>query len=145
MTFFFDRNIAVRLARMLDAYDLDNTVRHQDDDTRFAASSTDIDIIEVLSQEKPRPILITADFSMSRKPNERAALARSGLTVVFLRKRFHSLPRHDQAVKLLSIWPTIVGETSHCRQPTAFDVTPAARKLNRLCFTADLARQDRTM
>jgi len=133
LNFFFDRNIGVRLARMLDAFDARSTVRHQDDDGRFDEQTTDVDLIRGISHDDPRPVFITADFNIYKKrPDERRALAASGLTVVFLRRRFHQLDFHTQAVKLLSIWPTIVKETSRCREPTAFEVTPTAKKLDRI-------------
>jgi hypothetical protein len=68
----------------------------------------------------------------TRNPEERRALAMSGLTCVFFRKGFHSLPFHTQAVKLLTIWPEVVRETSRCTEPTAFEVTPAAKKVQRI-------------
>jgi hypothetical protein len=139
LIFFFDRNLGVRLARMLDAYDGQHTIRHLDDDTRFPKDVSDMDLIEALSSDEPAPVLVTADVNMyTKNPEERRALARSGLTCVFLRKGFHSQPFHTQAVKLLSIWPEIVRETSRCSEPTAFEITPAARKVQRLCPTRDL-------
>jgi len=139
--FFFDRNIPIRLAKMLDAYDAGNIVLHHDQDPRFDEDSADTDIISEISQDKPRPIFITADVNMyTKNPNERIALANSGLTVVFIKKHFTSLSFHQQALKLLTIWPLIVQETTRCRRPTAFEVTPGARKLNLLGLTAGLLR-----
>jgi len=139
VNFFMDRNIGVRLARMLDAYDAKNTVRHQDDDSRFDKNTTDRELLTTLANEKPRPVFLTADLNMyKRRPDERKALAESRLTVVFLRRRFHHLPFHTQAVKLLKLWPQIVMETGRARQATAFEITPAATKTERLGPTADL-------
>jgi hypothetical protein len=140
LIYFFDRNIGVRLARMLDAYDGQHTVRHLDDDTRFPKTVSDIDMIHVLSTDNPRPVFVTADVNMrTRIPEERNALAGSELTCVFLRRGFHALPFHTQAVKLLSIWPEIVRETIRCSEPTTFEVAPAAIKVQRLCPTRNLA------
>lgn len=141
MNFFTDRNIAVRLARMLDAYDAQNTIRHQDDDSRFDKDTSDVVLLKTLGAEDPKPVFITADLNLfKRDPDERRALGESSLTVVFLRKRFHSLPFHTQAVKLLKIWPSIVSETSRARQATAFEITPAATKVQLPGPTAELLR-----
>ena len=43
MKFFFDRNIAARLARMLDQFDDVHTIRHHDDDGRFTPTTPDIE------------------------------------------------------------------------------------------------------
>jgi hypothetical protein len=139
VNFFFDRNIGVRLARMLDAYDKEHVVRHHDDDGRFEPRTRDVEMLRTLAQDVPRPVLVTADLNiLQRYPAERKALVASGLTVVFLRKSFHSLPFHTQAVKLLRIWPEIVRETSRVRQPTAFEITSASRKVQRIGLTTDL-------
>ncbi|MFB3892686.1 MAG: hypothetical protein ACE15C_11755 [Phycisphaerae bacterium] len=92
-----------------------------------------------LSSETPKPVLLTADLNIyTRNPVERKALAGSGLTVVFFRRGFHKLDFHTQAVKILTIWPEITRETARCAQPTAFEVTPAARKVQRIGLTANL-------
>ena len=137
--FFFDRCLPLRLARMLDGYDQQNHIMHQDDDKRFDCKDEDVFIVQALSQEDPKPVFITADVNMyTRKPNERKALRESGLTCVFFKKRFNNLPVHDQAMKVLKLWPEIVEQTSRCRHPYAFEVSPAATKLHRYCLTKDL-------
>ena len=73
MNFFFDRCVAVHLARMLDAYDRDNTIGHLDDDRRFSPSTPDIEWINAIASDEPKPTLITADQRMRRDPVERHA------------------------------------------------------------------------
>ena len=139
MNFFFDRNLPERLARMLDAYDPINTVTHQDDDGRFDHTATDVYLLMTLAADTPKPVFMTADINIHRKnPSERKALKDSELTVVFLRRRFHSQPIHTQAVNLLKVWPEIVKETARCKEPTAFELTPSARKPQRIGYTKDL-------
>jgi hypothetical protein len=128
LKFFFDRNIAVRLARMLSALDAQHQVVHQDDDPRFCRRSEDVFIIATLAAEHPKPVFLTADLNMRAKyPHERKALSESGLTLVFFRRTFHNLDFYVQAAKLVKIWPTIVAGTGRCRCPTAFEVTPNAK------------------
>ena len=123
MKFFFDRNIARQLARVLAGYETKHEVLHEDDDPRFRKDSKDVFVINALAHEKPKPVFLTADLNMrSKYPREREALAESGLTVVFFRKTFHNLPVHTQATKLLKAWPRIVEATCRCSRPTAFEV-----------------------
>jgi hypothetical protein len=136
--FFFDRCLAVRLARMLDAYDRDHTVRHLDDDRRFGPTTPDVEWITAIAAEDPKPALVTADLRVRRNPPERQALRDSGLTIFFFRAGFHDLNLHQQAVKLLTIWPEIVKQATRAAEPTAFEITAAARKVDRLCRTSQL-------
>ena len=139
MNFFFDRCIAIRLARMLAAYDSVHKVTHLDDDARFTKDTEDVDFIAILAKDNPKPVLVTADVAMRRKPVERQELRSSGLSIVFLRARFNSQGFHDQAVKLLKIWPQITLTAERATEPTVFEITPSARKVDRLCLTRDLS------
>ena len=123
---------------MLDAYDRENEIQHLDDDSNFAPTTPDIEWIRKIASYEPKPILITADQRMRRNPVERRALSESGLTIVFLRSGFHQLTFHDQAVKLLTLWPKIIDVTGRVLEPTAFEITPAARKVDKLGKTRDL-------
>ncbi|HUT01676.1 MAG TPA: hypothetical protein VM031_04430 [Phycisphaerae bacterium] len=136
MKFLFDHNISVRLARMIDAYDSPNEVRHLSQDERFARGVPDAVLLETIRHDTPRPVLVTRDVAMRTTPDERKALASSGLTVVFL--RFRNLDFHTQAVRLLKLWPEIVREAEGAKEPTAFEVTAGARKVQRLRPTAEL-------
>lgn len=138
MTFYFDRNIGLRLARMIDAYDAANSVIHQDDDIRFTPTTDDISLIELLSADDPLPIWVTGDLGQKRRPLEREALRQSELTVIFLRAGWFQLPFHTQAVKLLTLWPKMVLEASRAREPTAFEISPTSMKVDRLRPTRNL-------
>jgi PIN like domain len=136
--YFFDRNIPCRLVHMLAGYDAEHIIVHQDDDGRFKPDSTDVFLIGTLSQEKPKPVLLTADLNMRTKhPSERKALAASELTLVFFRKVFHNQQIHEQAVKMLRVWPSITKAIGRCRAPIAFEVT-ANGKLCKLGPTSGL-------
>jgi hypothetical protein len=136
--FFFDRCVACRLVRMLDAYDVHNTARHLDDDARFEKTSADVDIIATVAADVPKPVYVTADLANRRVPEERAALRDSGMSIVFLRGKFHHIAIHDQAVKLLRIWPEVVAACERCREPTAFEITPATTKVTTWRKTREL-------
>lgn len=130
MRYVFDRNIPLQLARMINGFDTDNTIIHQDEDQRFVRDTPDIQLIDTLSRERPSPVLLTADLNMKTKyAVERKALAGSGLSVVFFRKTFHNLSVHMQAQKILAVWPAIVIATTDAQAPTAFEVTAKGRLL----------------
>lgn len=125
MKFFFDRNIANRLVRVLNEWSTSDDLLHQDDDDRFEKTSSDVFIIQTLSKERPRPIFLTADLNIRRKyPEERRALRDSGLIVFFFKKGFHNLPIRVQAQKAIGIWDEIVEKATQCSKPVAFSVGP---------------------
>jgi len=124
LTFFFDRNIAIRLVHMVNGFETTHTVIHLDDDKRFKHTSKDVFIIKTLSKENPMPVFLTCDLNMrSKYPEERKALQNSGLTVIFFRKTFDKLSIHKQSIKMMVAWEQIVPAVAECRQPTAFEVS----------------------
>ncbi len=138
MIFFFDRNIPIRLAKVVGAYDPEHTVIHQDNDNRFRPQSTDIEIISQLANDKPKPVFVTADEAMRRNANERKALADSQLTLIFFKAGWHQLDFHTRAVKLLDIWPVLTQTCQHVREPTAFEITAVFKKLDLIGPTLNL-------
>ncbi|NLF31087.1 MAG: hypothetical protein GX591_09400 [Planctomycetes bacterium] len=137
MKFYFDNNLPIRLARMLNHFDAGHTVSHITEDRRFQHNTPDVDIIASLAAESPRPVFLTADMSMYRKvPVERLALADSGLTIVFFRRNFDNLDFPTRAWKLVKLWPQIIAETTRCRVPTMFEITAKAEKVQSLGPTA---------
>lgn len=147
MTFFFDRNISVHIARMLNHYDRENNIIHQDDDGRFEPDSEDVHIIKTLSSETEKPHWMTADISQLKNPAERAALRDSGMTIFFC-KKMAAVSRHHQSVKMLVIWPQILERAATVKLPTAFEVPFGKiggrlnQKITRLAHTAELFRGD---
>jgi hypothetical protein len=59
VNFFFDRCLPRRLAWMLDEYEAEHTIVHQDNDDRFASDTSDIELIKTLSSDIPKPVLVT--------------------------------------------------------------------------------------
>ena len=139
MIFFFDENTSPRIARMLAAYDLDSTVRNIHDDKHIFLGTKDIPLLDALRTENPKPVLITADVNMAtRHPDERQALANSGLTVVFFTPKFHDLDMHQQAIRALTVWPAIVDAVRRYAVPTAFAIKARSREPIRLGPTSQL-------
>jgi len=136
--YVFDTSISVRLALLLDAYDCENEVRSLAETDAGDPGAPDSVILEALRGQTPRPVFVTPDPGRATNAQARVLLARSSLTVVFLRRGWSSLPFHTQAVRLLTIWPEIVAATSRVKVPTAFEISPSARKVQRLGPTAEL-------
>ena len=138
MKFVFDRCVARAHARALNEYDKDNILAALDDDPRFKPTSKDVDIIEILSSEKPKPVFVTSDLNMKTKhPHERKALAGSGLTLVFLTKGFNSVEILVAARRLYQVWPRIVSAVKKCKSPTVFDVKLKGEALRNCGLTKD--------
>lgn len=132
--------MARALARIADAYDRNNTIRHHDDDNRFENTTDDITLISTISNDKPKPVFLTADTSQLRRPSERAALRDSAMSIVFFKSRFNSMPFRDQCLKILYSWDSIMLECGTCKRPTAFEITSRVKseKVARLRFTSEL-------
>ena len=95
MNFFFDRGVAVRLARMLAAYDGHNVATHQDDDdARFHPRSKDVEIIRPVARDEAKPVYLAADLSSRTVPEERAALRDSAMTIGVRRQ---TVPPHGDS------------------------------------------------
>lgn len=145
MKFFFDRNVSKHLARMLHGIDREHSIVHQDDDNRFEDTSTDVHIINTLASETPKPVFLTQDIGQKKDPDERKALADSGMSIVFWRK-LSQASHFDQAIRVLAIWPAIVDYCDRCKVPTAFEVPSGKipkdlpRKLDDLGPTQELFR-----
>jgi hypothetical protein len=138
MVFFFDANLSVYIARMLAQFDRQSVIRHLFDDRAFNRDDEDVVIIDKLSHENPKPVFVTADTNIGRRPLERHALKNSGLSCVFFRKSFLGLGFHTQAWKIVKLWPQIAEEASKCKQPTAFEIFSKANRVEFFCLTKDL-------
>lgn len=128
----------LRLARGLAAFDIfpEDIIGHLRDDSRFNSDSGDADIYRVLSQDNPRPVVVSCDLGQrTRGSPEREALRASGLTVVFFAQGFAHLSIHPQAVLAIRAWPDIRRAIEQSRMPTLFQVT-AKGKVGALFATA---------
>lgn len=137
MNFFFDRNVPFRLARMIAGYEYSViSIEHLDE--RFEKTTSDIEWIQALTQ-RPEPwAVISGDGRILRNPAERAVLGASGLTFFLLRSGWVNLPPHDQACKLLKVWPKIVEAADEAREPSVFEIPVSAPKVEFRSFTSKL-------
>jgi hypothetical protein len=121
MNFFFDRCMPHRLARMVDAYETDHTVRHHDDDPRFKESTTDVEWLTALAADDPRWIIVSGDGRILKNRAERAALEEANLSCVCLTKAWMNMAIHEFAWKFLRVWPEIA-ENAKVGVPSIFEV-----------------------
>lgn len=110
---------------MLSHYDRVNTIDHQDTDNRFHSRSTDLELITAVSSDPIKPVWVTADMKQRTRGNpERIALADSGMSAVFFRSGFNSdIPTRLQAIKIITVWDSIVHQCKRTRVPYVFEVS----------------------
>ncbi len=108
MRFFCDRNVPPRLARMVDVFDNQNTIRAYNDDDRFDETTADVEWIRVLSADNPAWIIISGDGRILKNKIELAALKESKLSFFCLAKQWMGMKIHDQAWRFVKVWPDIV-------------------------------------
>lgn len=122
MKFFFDRNISIHIARMINHFDRQNLVVHQDEDRRFVNNADDILLINTVKQDDDHVIWVTSDISQRTNARERQALKDSGMSLVFF-KRFHkNANAHYQAMKVLAVWPRLCQLCDTNRVKMAYEV-----------------------
>ncbi len=108
MRFFFDRNMSIWIARMVDAFEREHTVRHHDDDPRFIPTTSDIEWIQALGADDPSWIVISGDGRILRNKVEIAALREARLTFFCMTKQWMHMGIYEYAWKFMKIWPEIV-------------------------------------
>ncbi len=137
----------MHIARMVGNFERAHDVIHQDDDANFQPTDEDVDIVKKVSELYRPAVWITADIAQKRKPDERAALRDSGLSVFFFKGIFgEGKDPHFQVLKVLSAWPRIVEEATRAKVPTAYEIPcgPAGvrlAKIDRLGPTAELFKK----
>lgn len=124
MNFFFDRNIAPRLAKMVAAYEGDrHNVCHHDE--RFDPETKDADWIRTLGQEKAGWVVISGDAAILRNKAEKAVLREANLSFFCMPKQWFTMSFHDQAWKFIRVWPQIVS-SADTKPPRIFDLQMGA-------------------
>jgi len=136
LNFFFDRNVSVRLARMISGYDPVHTIEHHDD--AFDKSTPDIDWMRQLSGRREKWFVVSGDFSILRNRAEAAVLRESELTFFALKSGWTNLDIHTQACKLLKVWPRVTEQATRIRVPTVFEIPVSAVKIDRYGATSEL-------
>ena|SRR5947207_12367405 len=114
MNFFFDRCVPIRVARMVDAYEVEHTIRHHDDDARFNPKTKDIEWMRALASDGHLAwIIISGDGRILKNSAEAAVLKEVNLTFFSLSKQWPNTPIPDYAWKFMKTWPRIVEIARH--------------------------------
>lgn len=133
MRFFFDNNIAVKIARavaeLASAQGIE--VVHLTD--RFDQAVRDIDWISALREEGDW-VIVSGDIRISKSRAERAAWHESGLTAFFLDENWPRKRFWVQSLELVKWFPIIVETAGQCAPGSGYKL-PSQGKAPKLIYT----------
>jgi hypothetical protein len=121
MRFFFDRCMSIRIARMINAYESEHTIRHHDEDSRFSPTTKDEEWISALARDDPPWVALSGDGRILTNKVMRAQLQRVGLRFFYMAPPWMKMKLHEYAWKFVRIWPEIVN-TAHTAKGQLFEV-----------------------
>lgn len=139
MRIFFDRCFAKQLCAAITALESGTHVVEYHDD-HFAPTTTDVQWLRAVGQWTPKPIVVSGDVRILRKPDELRELIDQDLTFIFLAPGWTNIPFNDCAWKFLKAWPAILREADRCRQPTAFRVSHSNSAIESIGLTKGLKK-----
>jgi uncharacterized membrane protein YgcG len=118
--FFFDNNLAIKIAHGLDQMVRpEHRVVHLRDE--FLPNVEDAVWMKALAKEQDL-VIITADVAISRNPHEVKAWKEAGHTVFFLKPGWTDLTFWEQANKFTKCFPQIISEAMRSKRGAAFIV-----------------------
>lgn len=121
MKFFFDNNLAPKLARGLNAMvQPEHEIVHLKD--AFPADTEDHVWMQSLAGDKKLAI-VTADVCIGRNPHEVRAWKEAGHTIFFLKPGWLNLRFWDQANKFTNCFPDLIEEAEDAERGSAFSVS----------------------
>jgi hypothetical protein len=132
MRLFFDRNMSVYLARMIDIYEREHTIVRHDEDGRFGPRTPDIEWIKALASDYPPWAVLSADGRILKNKVEKAALEEARLTFFCLTKTWaNGMNFHEYTWKFIKIWPKILEKAKH-PTPKIYEVSDSKVDLIRI-------------
>jgi len=121
VNFFFDNNLAPKLARTMSAaLEPEHKVIHLKE--RFAPNVEDERWMRELASEKDW-IIITADVRISRNPHEVRAWQEAGHTIFFLKPGWTDLTFWEQMNKFSRCFPEIIQTAVRAERGSCFFVS----------------------
>lgn len=121
MKFFFDNNLAPKIAKGLNVFvSPEHQVFHLKD--KFAANAGDSDWMKALGKEE-NWVIVTADIHIGKNPHEIAAWKEAGHTIFFLKPGWLKLSFWDQAHKFVKCFPEIIALAEQAKCGTSFIVS----------------------
>jgi hypothetical protein len=119
--FFFDNNLAAKLAKGLNGFvSPEHEVIHLKE--KFPANTPDTDWMRALGHEKDW-IIVTADTNIGKNPHEIAAWKEAGHTIFFLKPGWLKLTFWDQAQKFVKCFPEIIATAKHAKRGASYIVS----------------------
>jgi len=122
VNFFFDNNLAPKLARSLNLLvEPEHKIVHLKD--KFPAPNIpDPEWMKKLAEEEDW-IIVTADVRISRNPHEVKAWKEAGHTVFFLKPGWTNISFWEQATKFTKLLPEIIETAKKAREGSGFLVS----------------------
>ena len=128
MNFFADNNISPAIADALSSLSQREGVEVVPLRKKFPASVDDRVWLESLGKER-NWVILSGDFSITRKPHEHLAWQQCGLTGFFLQRGWMHIRFWDQSWKLVKWWPTIIETAKRFETGHSFSVPVNGSKL----------------
>jgi hypothetical protein len=128
MRFFVDNNLAPAISHALHALSQREEIEVLHLRSKFPPNVTDVEWLETLRQERNR-VILSGDFTITKKSHERLAWQQCGLTVFFLQKGWTNIPFWDQSWKIVKWWPTIFTTAKRFETGHSFLVPISGNKL----------------
>ena len=120
MKFFFDNNLAVKIAHGLDQMVRpEHRVVHLRDE--FLPNVEDAVWMKALAKEEDL-VIVTADVAINRNPHEIRAWKEAGHTLFFLKPGWTDLTFGEQANKFTRCFPEIIKQAMRSERSAAFTV-----------------------
>lgn len=121
MKFFFDNNLAPKIAKGLNGFvSPDHKVIHLKE--QFPANTDDVDWMRKLAQEEDL-IIVTADVRIGKNPQEIEAWKQAGHTIFFLKPGWTDMVFWVQAQKFTKCFPSIIEKARLAERDSSFIVS----------------------
>ena len=121
MKFFFDNNLAAKIAKGLNGFvSPEHQVVHLKE--QFAANTDDAVWMAQLTQQEDW-VIITADIRIGKNPHEIEAWKAAGHTIFFLKPGWLKMKFWDQAQKFVKCFPEIIEKAERAARGDSFIVT----------------------
>lgn len=121
MKFFFDNNLAPKIARGLNEFvSPDHQVVHLKE--RFKADTDDATWMKELAGEQGW-IIVTADIRIGKNPHKIEAWRQAGHTILFLKPVWFEMSFWDQAQEFLKRFPEVIRKAERAPRGSTFVVS----------------------
>ena len=130
MRSIFDENLSPRFSDVLSLCYKDIEATHIN--KMGLTGSKDIPLLETLSSYLPLPVLVGCDINITKRGDERKALAESEINYILFESNFFKMKFPEQAWHLIKLWPAIIKRVNKNDQPTVMLVNLANERMESL-------------